>query len=165
MNSIVFIDSEIEPDRGKTLDIGCIKGNGETFHSNSIAHFTEFLKGSEYICGHNIFKHDLKYIQGAINAAHIDNLKYIDTLYLSPLLFPERPYHALLKDDKLQTEELNNPLNDSIKARDLFFDEVAAFQNADEALKKIYYYLLGDKKEFRSFFHFMGYKVNNINPE
>ena len=51
----------------------------------------------------------------------------IDTLYLSPLLFPHRPYHALLKDDKLQTDELNNPLNDSIKAMQLFYDEVNAF--------------------------------------
>lgn len=41
----------------------------------------------------------------------------IDTLYLSPLLFPHRPYHKLLKDDKLQTEEINNPLNDAKKAK------------------------------------------------
>ena len=60
----------------------------------------------------------------------------IDTLYLSPLLFPTKPYHKLLKDDKLQTDELNNPLNDSIKAKDLFHDEVAAFTQADPALKQ-----------------------------
>jgi len=34
--------------------------------------------------------------------------------------------HKLLKDDKLQTEDTNNPINDSIKAKDLFFDEIAA---------------------------------------
>lgn len=45
--------------------------------------------------------------------------------------FPAKPYHKLLKDDKLQTEDTNNPLNDSIKARDLFFDEIATFQQAD----------------------------------
>jgi ATP-dependent DNA helicase RecQ len=76
-------------------------------------------------------------------------------LFLSPLLFPTRPYHALLKDDKLQTEDTNNPLNDSIKAKDLFFDEVAAFQQTDEMLKKILYLLLNNKKEFRPFFHFL----------
>lgn len=42
----------------------------------------------------------------------------IDTLCLSPLLFPMRPYHALIKDDKLQSDSLNNPLNDSIKPMD-----------------------------------------------
>ena len=51
----------------------------------------------------------------------------IDTLSLSPLLFPSKPYHALVKDDKLQVDELNNPLNDAIKARDLFFDELKLF--------------------------------------
>ena len=57
------------------------------------------------------------------------------TLYFFPLLFPTKPYHALLKDDKLQSEDMNNPLNDSIKAKDLFYDEIAAFQQIDEELK------------------------------
>lgn len=165
MNSIVFIDTETEPNSRKVLDIGCVKGNGDPFHSTSIPQFIEFLKGSEYICGHNIFNHDLKYIQDPINVACINNSNFIDTLYFSPLLFPTRPYHALLKDDKLQTEEINNPLNDSIKARDLFFDEIAAFKNADNMLKRIYYSLLKDKKEFRAFFRFIGYKEAETNLE
>lgn len=157
MNSIVFFDTEIDPNRGIVLDIGGIKENGAGFHSASIEKFIEFIRGSEYICGHNVFNHDLKYVQNAIDAAKINSLKYIDTLYLSPLLFPKRPYHALLKDDKLQTEELNNPLNDSIKAKDLFFDEVNAFQMAEISLKRIYYGLLQDKKEFKDFFNFVGF--------
>ena len=36
----------------------------------------------------------------------------VDTLCWSSLLFPERPYHALLKDDKLLRDELNNPVSD-----------------------------------------------------
>lgn len=160
MSSIVFFDTEIEPKSGKVLDIGGIKGNGTPFHSASVVNFIEFIRGSEYVCGHNIFKHDLKYVQDAINAANISNFNYIDTLHFSPLLFPARPYHALLKDDKLQTEELNNPLNDSKKAKNLFYDEVSAFQNLDNTLKQIYYGLLKDKKEFSSFFKFIGYKEN-----
>ncbi len=74
------------------------------------------------------------------------------------MLFPTKPYHALLKDDKLQTEDTNNPLNDSIKAKDLFYDEVAAFNKRMKRLKQIFYLLLNDKKEFRSFFHFIAYK-------
>lgn len=50
----------------------------------------------------------------------------IDTLYLSPLLFPNKPYHRLLKDDELQTDEMNYPLNDAIRAKELFYDEVTA---------------------------------------
>ena len=157
MNSIAFIDTEIEPQSRKILDIGGVKDDGSSFHSNSIADFVKFLKGTQFICGHNIFNHDLKYIQKAVADAGINSANIIDTLFLSPLLFPTKPYHALLKDDKLQTEDTNNPLNDSIKAKDLFFDEVAAFQQTDETLKQILYLLLNDKKEFHSFFHFIAY--------
>ena len=41
----------------------------------------------------------------------------VDTLYISPLLFPERPYHRLVKDDKLVSDQMNNPVNDCEKAR------------------------------------------------
>ncbi|MDO0826026.1 RecQ family ATP-dependent DNA helicase [Desulfosporosinus nitroreducens] len=165
LKPIVFIDTEIEPKSGKILDIGGVKGVGSSFHSNSMVDFAKFLYGSEYVCGHNIFNHDLKYIQNALIDAGIDDTNIIDTLFLSPLLFPAKPYHKLLKDDKLQTEDTNNPLNDSIKAKDLFFDEVAAFQQADDGLKQIYYQLLKDHKEFFSFFHFLGYREDNINIE
>ncbi len=165
MNSIAFVDTEIEPNTGKILDIGSVKENGSSFHSSSITDLIAFLKGTQFICGHNIFNHDLKYIQKAVADAGISHSNAIDTLFLSPLLFPKKPYHALLKDDKLQSEDTNNPLNDSIKAKDLFFDEVAAFQQTDETLKQILYLLLKDKKEFRSFFHFIAYTNNNVNLE
>ncbi|MFO0794848.1 MAG: DEAD/DEAH box helicase, partial [Candidatus Brocadiaceae bacterium] len=165
MTSIAFIDTEIEPNSQRILDIGSVKDHGSSFHSNSVASFIAFLKGTKFICGHNIFNHDLKYIQNAINDAGISQSNIIDTLFLSPLLFPAKPYHALLKDDKLQTEDTNNPLNDSIKARDLFFDEVAAFHQKDEFLKQIFYLLLHDKKEFCSFFDFIAYKGNDSKPE
>ena len=142
INSITFIDVEIEPNSGNIIDVGSVKGDGSSFHSNSVAAFIEYLHGTQYICGHNILNHDLKYIQDAINAAGLNHVHFIDTLFLSPLMFPARPYHSLLKDDKLQTEDANNPLNDSIKAKDLFFDEVTAFQQTDDTLKQIFYYLL-----------------------
>ncbi len=170
MKSITFFDTEIEPDSGRLLDIGSIKGDGSTFHSNYPAGFVRFLQGSQYLCGHNIFQHDLKYIQGSLEALGAEGAAgnkplCIDTLHLSPLLFPARPYHALVKDDKLQTDELNNPLNDSIKARDLFFDEVTAFQRLDDSMKRIYYFLLKNQKEFQAFFHFLDYSMPNSDIE
>lgn len=165
MKSIAFIDTEIEPKSGRILDIGSVKDDGDTFHRTSIAEFIQFIKGTKFICGHNIFNHDIKYIGKALNDAGINPDNIIDTLFLSPLLFPTRPYHALLKDDKLQSEDTNNPLNDSIKAKDLFFDEVATFQQKDETLKQILYLLLNDKKEFYSFFHFIAYTSRETNLE
>lgn len=163
MNTIAFIDTEIESGSGKILDMGGIKGNNSFFHSDSIADYSAFLQDVDYICGHNLLNHDLKYLKGFMNPSLIHHLQYIDTLYLSPLLFPSSPYHALLKDDKLQTDALNNPLNDSIKARDLFYDEVSAFQCIDDSMKRILYSLLGDKEEFRSFFQWIGYRQEEKN--
>ncbi|MBX7204860.1 MAG: RecQ family ATP-dependent DNA helicase [Bacteroidia bacterium] len=165
MKSIAFIDTEIEPNSRKILDIGSVKGDGNRFHSNSITDFIKFLNGTEFICGHNIFNHDLQYIQKAVTDAKINSANIIDTLFLSPLLFPTKPYHALLKDDKLQTEDTNNPLNDSIKAKDLFFDEVSVFNQADDKLKQIFYLLLKDKKEFHSFFRFIAYTSSETQTE
>jgi len=157
VTSIAFIDTEIEPKSRKILDIGSVKDDGSSFHKASVPEFIQFINGTRFICGHNIFNHDIKYIGKAITDAGVNSANIIDTLFLSPLLFPTKPYHALLKNDKLQSEDLNNPLNDSIKAKDLFNDEVAAFKQTDETLKKIFYLLLKDKREFHSFFHFIAY--------
>jgi ATP-dependent DNA helicase RecQ len=95
MNSIAFIDTEIEPKSGKILDIGSIKGNDSVFHNSSVAQFTLFLKGTQFICGHNVFDHDIKYIDKALNDAGINpaniigtsslSLSYTPTIYAQPL--------------------------------------------------------------------------------
>ncbi|MDR1881719.1 MAG: hypothetical protein LBR26_02930 [Prevotella sp.] len=165
MNPIAFIDTEIEPKERKLLDIGSVKDNGSSFHKASLAEFVQFLNGTQFICGHNILNHDIKYIGKALYDAGIDPGNIIDTLFLSPLLFPAKPYHALLKDDKLQSEDANNPLNDSTKAKDLFYDEIAAFKQTDETLKQIFYLLLNDKKEFHAFFRFIAYTCESTDLE
>ncbi|MCC6516070.1 MAG: RecQ family ATP-dependent DNA helicase [Chitinophagales bacterium] len=163
MNSIAFIDIEVEPNSRKILDIGSVKSDGSLFHKTSISEFVQFLTGTKYICGHNIFNHDLNYISKELFDIGIKTENVIDTLYFSPLLFPTKPYHALLKDDKLQSEESNNPLNDSKKAKDLLYDEIVAFRELDESMKQIFYLLLKDKKEFHSFFNFINYSCASTN--
>lgn len=165
MQAIIFFDTEVHPTSRKIFDLGSIKDNGDQFHSTSIVDFTAFIKGAEFICGHNIFHHDLKYIRDAIETAGVSASGMIDTLYLAPLLFPARPYHALLKDDKLQIDDLNNPLNDSIKARDLFWSECSAFRQADQDLQEIFYLLLHERDEFRAFFQFLGVRAINNDLE
>ncbi|NLP08202.1 MAG: hypothetical protein GX385_08385, partial [Clostridiaceae bacterium] len=50
---IAFIDTEIEPVKGKVLDIGGIREDGGQFHSGVISEFVDFLKGTSFVCGHN----------------------------------------------------------------------------------------------------------------
>ena len=151
--SVVFFDTEIGVDDKRIHDIGAVRSDKGTLHTASVSAFCAFAAGSDFLCGHNVIHHDMKYIV-PLTDKRVPK-KIIDTLYLSPLLFPKKPYHRLLKDDKLQVEELNNPVNDSQKARDLFYDEVNAFYQLTSGQKKIFCGLLYDFEEFRGFFDYM----------
>ncbi len=162
MKKITFIDIEVSESTSKIQDFGAITGNDISIHTKELFKFKNFIVDSKYICGHNIMEHDLWYLRDYID---LKNFVFIDTLFWSPLLFPARPYHRLIKDDKLLADELNNPLNDAMKARDLFYDEVDKFKRLDESLKKIFYSLLGRQKRFSGLFKFLEYtpKIDEAN--
>ena len=148
---IAFIDTEVDPQTKKVADYGAVREDGAVLHSHSKADFDAFVSKCDTICGHNIINHDLKY------TALRGNPTIIDTLFLSPLLFPKRPYHKLVKDDKLQVDELNNPANDSLKARDLLNDEIAEWNQLSHNRQEIYFQLLHQTREFEGFFKYVDY--------
>ena len=148
---IVFIDTEVNPQTKKVADYGAVREDGAVLHSHSKADFDSFVSKCDTVCGHNIINHDLKF------TALRGNPTIVDTLFLSPLLFPKRPYHHLVKDDKLQVDELNNPVNDSMKARDLLNDEIVAWNQLSNDRQEIYYQLLHETEYFRGFFRYIGY--------
>ncbi len=152
---IAFFDTEVNPQTKKVADYGVVREDGAVLHTHSKTDFDAFISMCDTLCGHNIINHDLKYI------ALRGNSTIVDTLFLSPLLFPKRPYHHLVKDDKLQVDELNNPVNDSMKARDLLNDEVAAWNQLSTDRKEIYYQLLKNTPEFDGFFEFIHYTSSN----
>ncbi len=160
MKPLVFFDTEIDPRLQKILDIGAIKDGNSVLHTNKLYEFNDFIEGCEYLCGHNALKHDWEYIKDYLPIQVSKRIKLIDTLFYSPLLFPSKPYHRLVKDDKLIDSDINNPVNDSKKARDLFYDEIAAFTALDDDFKSILYYLLADKIEFKYFFEYISYKTD-----
>lgn len=152
--NLFFVDTEVSVSTGKVNDIGSLSEDGNMFHSASMPEFMRFVASAEFVCGHNLIHHDLKYLWG--EKEHYP-FELIDTLYLSPLLFPKKPYHKLLKDDKLQVDELNNPLNDCEKARTLLYDEINAFHALPPIQQQIYYSLLNQVREFQGFFRLIGY--------
>ena len=143
------VDVEIGFEDHKIHDIGAIRYDNATFRKTSKKELFNFLRDVEYICGHNIIHHDAKYLFPNETCHWF----LVDTLYISPLLFPERPYHRLVKDDKLVTDQMNNPVNDCKKANDLLFDEIARWQSLPETKRKLFASLLRDKKEFEGFLH------------
>lgn len=159
---IVFVDIEVKPERNTVEDIGAVRAsvsicsaNGIRFHSGSMSEFEDFIKGADFLCGHNIIDFDLNYIREQAERAGTGAV--IDTLCLSALLFPQKPYHRLLKDDKLQTEELNNPLNDAVKALELLMDKVTAFTQLPIPIQKIYHTLLSETPGFAGFFSYVSF--------
>ena len=143
---IAFIDTEVDPHTKRVADYGAVREDGAVLHTHSKTDFDAFVSECDTVCGHNIIRHDLQYTP--LEGHHL----VVDTLFLSPLLFPQRPYHHLVKDDKLQVDELNNPVNDSMKARDLFNDEMAAWNRLSPERQQVYFHLLHDTDEFRGFF-------------
>lgn len=159
-----FIDTEVNVKSHKIIDIGCIKENGESLHSDSPDKLLKFIKRIDIFVGHNIVNHDIVYLKKTYGKRFFLESNCIDTLYLSTLLFPEKPYHALVKDDKLNTDSINNPLNDAINAQKLFYDEVDAFNRLDDDMKDIYFSLLYSIDGFSAFFDYLRFsrKVRNI---
>ncbi len=154
---IVFIDTEVGVSTQKVQDFGAVREDGAVLHTHSSKEFNEFISKCDTLCGHNIIGHDLKYVQLQ------KRYQVIDTLPLSPLLFPNKPYHRLVKDDKLQVDELNNPVNDAKKARDLFYDELEVWKRLNKQRQEILYQLLHNKTEFEGFFKYTGY-IPHIQP-
>lgn len=147
-----IVDVEIGLKDHKIHDIGAIRHDGAIFHKTSRKELFEFLRVADYICGHNIIHHDAKYLFTDKTCSWL----LVDTLYISPLLFPERPYHKLVKDDKLISDQMNNPVNDCEKAKELLLDEIACWNSLPMGKRIIFASLLKDKNEFGGFFSMVG---------
>lgn len=143
-----IVDVEVGLKDHKIHDIGALRQDGATFHKASKEELFDFLRDTDYLCGHNIIHHDAKYLFSDKPC----RWTLVDTLYISPLLFPERPYHRLVKDDKLVCDQMNNPVNDCEKARDLLLDEIARWNSLPDEKRKIFATLLKGKEEFDGFF-------------
>ena len=142
-----FVDVEVGLKDKRIHDIGILRWDGAKYHSADKRAAISFLEDVDFVCGHNVIHHDMKYLLGD----EVQRWQLVDTLYVSPLLFPERPYHHLLKDDKLMNEQMNNPVNDCEKACDLLMDEIAKWKALPVAQRFIYATLLHDVTEFTGF--------------
>jgi ATP-dependent DNA helicase RecQ len=156
MDNVIFFDLEVKRNSGSIQEMGAVF-NGQEFHGTSIEQFRMFLGKADLLCGHNIINHDLAIMERTSLNQAVSGKLCIDTLYLSALLFAEKPYHYLVKDYKLfdDKSEINNPLADSKLCKILLLDEVAKFNSLNDELKAIYFTLLKNEKPFGGFFRFV----------
>ena len=84
MKPITFFDTEIDPTSHKVLDIGAIKEPNQEFHGPQLSGFIDFIRDIPFLAGHNVIRHDLKYLAKAGFTPN-PNVRIIDTLDLAPL--------------------------------------------------------------------------------
>lgn len=159
---IAFIDLEIEPKQRKIIDIGVLIGEQKR-HGTNVKDCLAVVATADFLCGHHFLKHDFPFIQNDLANVGKSAEQIIDTLLLSPLLFPQRPYHALNKDYKNHAEQANNPLNDCLISKDVLESEIQAFLALDSDLQTIFYQLLGKKTGYSAFFQFLDFQTYDDN--
>lgn len=87
---------------------------------------------AEHLLGHNLLRHDLPILRALAPSLRLLAKPVVDTLYLSPLAFPQNPYHRLVKDYKLVKDSLNDPVADARLAAGLFRDQWASFTSMQQ---------------------------------
>lgn len=129
----LLLDLETTPD-GKLLKVGAVCGTQQRFlkggfsKPDAIQALDDLGRNADYVLGHNILDHDLPLLKKSLPALHLHTLPVIDTLFLSPVAFPENPYHRLVKDYRLLSTALNDPVCDARNAGLLFQDQCDAMQ-------------------------------------
>lgn len=165
MNHVAYFDLEvISQPKPKIQSIGAWF-QGVASRTSSVHEFECFQDAAEFLCGHNILSHDLPHLEQAGASEKFFRKKFIDTLYLSPLLFPNRPYHKLVKDYQLISDHLNNPVEDSKIAADLLEDCIVAYHNLPLVLRQILFSLLGDQSPLNHFFDLLGLSDSGKNSD
>ena len=112
----------LRPDTGDSFEAATSKQLAP-----SLVRLDRMCEGASFILGHNIVAHDLPILAAAAPASPLLERPAIDTLRLSPLAFPQNPYHRLIKDYKLIRDNLNSPLSDCRATLTLFADQQDAF--------------------------------------
>ncbi|GBE13342.1 ATP-dependent DNA helicase RecQ [bacterium BMS3Abin13] len=127
------LDLEINP-AGRVYKIGAVL-DGHTFARQNCAlrirdalqDLDAFLQPADFLLGHNLLGHDLPALRLLAPGLHLLAKPAVDTLFLSPLAFPENPYHRLVKGYKLVRDAVNDPVADARLAATLFLDQWGAF--------------------------------------
>jgi ATP-dependent DNA helicase RecQ len=124
---------DIETCDSKIYHIGVVFGERtierkDKFNLTHALEELDSLAGSaHYLLGHNLIDHDIPLIESFYPGLAFLKKPVVDTLFLSPLAFPENPYHRLVKDYKIVKSSLNNPVADAQLAGSVFKDEWESF--------------------------------------
>jgi ATP-dependent DNA helicase RecQ len=131
---------DLETTRNQSIHhIGALFGgnkferSGRIDLAKALAELDAFAAGADFILGHNLLGHDLPVLEALAPGLNLLRKPVVDTLYLSPLAFPENPYHRLVKDYKLVRDSINDPIADARLAASVFCDQWESFASLAKA--------------------------------
>ena len=139
----LLLDLEVSPG-GKILKLGAVLGPQRLARSGNspfevvCGELTRLAAGADCVLGHNLIRHDLPFLRERAPDLPLFRLPVIDTLVLSPICFPENPYHRLVKDYKLVRESVNDPVADARQAAALFKDEFQALDGLRQTEPRLF---------------------------
>ncbi len=126
----VLIDLETGAD-GAINKIGAVR-DGREFRrqgafnlDRALSDLDRFADDASVVIGHNLLGHDLPTLRLLAPTLNLLGRAVIDTLYLSPLAFPENPYHRLVKDYKLVRDTVADPVADCRLSAQLLAEQYA----------------------------------------
>jgi ATP-dependent DNA helicase RecQ len=146
----LFLDLEVSQS-GRILKIGAVLGErtfvraGPFSLAEGLGELSVLAGSAHCVLGHNLARHDLRVLRETTPRHPLLGLPVIDTLILSPIAFPENPYHRLVKDYKLVRESVNDPVADARQAALLFGDEFQSLngvKQTEPCLFDLLHYLL-----------------------
>lgn len=121
----ILMIGALRPDTGAVLEVKKISGRNDW--AGAMAALEDMSKDAEFVLGHNLVSLDLPILRERAPHLGLFSLPVQDTLRLSPLAFPQNPYHRLVKNYKLISASLNSPLEDCRATWTLFQDQHQAF--------------------------------------
>ena len=146
----LFLDVELSRS-GALFGVAALGADGEEAVAERAADVPGVLRtiagwNADLLVGHNLHRHDRPWLARYAPGHPALGLPWVDTLVLSPLAFPERPYHRLIKEHRLVRESRPAPLADCRATREVFADEVRALARLPAALLDFIRATLGDAR-------------------
>lgn len=150
LNGFLFFDLEYNPKTAKVREYGFILGDCRVRAVNS-AKLESAVEKAKFIVGHNILRHDIPILKDYFSI-DFPNIKVLDTLMLSSLLFPRKPYHKLRKEYLHSEDEKSDPLKDAELCKTLLEDCVVKWNELPWQLRYLLFQFLKNEPGFAPFF-------------
>lgn len=146
----LFFDLEYNPEQQKVREYGYILGE-ERVRAKDPAKLETASEKAEFIVGHNVLRHDAPILRQYFSI-DFPNVKALDTLMLSSLLFPRKPYHKLRKEYLHNEDEPSDPLKDSELCKELLEACIEKWESYPWQLRYLLFQFLKKEPGFAPFF-------------